>query len=466
MKNVLRPVAFTLLGLIGLSAVWLTGIQATAGSDYRDDPRNVRAAQAPADSSRGRILTADGVVVAEDGPDGERIYPEGARYAHIVGYDAAAGRTGIELTRYAAMRSRDDGSITAWLLSSMGADLGPPDVHLTIVDAVQKAAVAGLGSQTGAVVAIDPRTGAVLAYVSTPGFDPNDVVGGSFDPTDDASQNALIDRVADRLLPPGSTFKVIVSAAALVAGITPDTAFDDATEYVPPDGIAIHNAGDDDCITGSTLTLTDALVVSCNVVFARLAVDTGARAIVSAAEQAWFNHPLPWETGAAKSSIPTAASFEADPAALAQSGLGERDVRATPLLMALIASALGDDGVAMKPFVVDSVVAPDGEAIEVTSPETLTRMFPSAVVEDLLAMMTQVVERGTGRSGAVQGITVAGKTGTAEGAGGPHAWFIAVAPVENPTIAVAVLVEGGGAGGSVAAPIAARVMEAWLNFES
>jgi peptidoglycan glycosyltransferase len=134
--------------------------------------------------------------------------------------------------------------------------------------------------------------------------------------------------------------------------------------------------------------------------------------------------------------------------------------------MAMIAAALGNDGVAMVPYVVSDIVAADGEAIETTEPAVLGRMFSSAVVDDLLAMMEAVVDQGTGRPGGVSGVRVAGKTGTAEGAGGPHAWFIAVAPVEDPTIAVAVLVEGGGAGGSVAAPIAARVIAAWLAFDS
>jgi peptidoglycan glycosyltransferase len=465
-KSSLRAVAIVLAGLIGVSAMWLTGIQANAVADYHDDPRNVRASRPPADAARGRILTADGVVVAEDAADGSRHYPEGPAYTHLVGYDAAVGRSGIELTRYAAMRSRDDGSITSWILGLFGADLGPPDVHLTVVDEVQQVAVSALGSNTGAVVAIDPRTGAVLAYASSPGFDPNDVVSGSFDPTDAASTDAVVDRAADRLLPPGSTFKVIVTSAALQEGITPETVFDDATEYVPPQGIAIHNAGGGDCVAGNSLTLTDALAVSCNVVYSRLAVDVGASALVSAAEAAWFNHPLPWETGAAESVIPSARQLAADIPALAQSGIGERDVRTTPLLMATIAAALGNGGVGMQPYVVGSVVAPDGEIVETTTPRSLGRMFPTGVTSELLDMMEQVVERGTGRSGAIPGVRVAGKTGTAEGAGGPHAWFMAVAPVDDPTIAVAVVIEGGGSGGSVAAPIAARVMEAWLAFDS
>lgn len=466
MKEALRPVAYALVGMLGLSALWLTGVQVRAGVDYRGDPRNIRAAQAPADTGRGSVFTADGVVVAEDDPDGGRRYPEAERYAHIVGYDAPAGRTGIELTRYSTMRSRDDGSITAWLLGVLGEDLGPPDVRLTIVDAVQRAAVAGLGSQTGAVVAIDPRTGAVLAYASSPGFDPNDVVRGSLDPAAESSLELTLDRAADRVLPPGSTFKVIVAAAGLRSGMSPDTEFDDATEYVPPGGIAISNAGDGYCADGGALTLTDALVVSCNVVFARMAVDLGGRAIVTAAEQAWFNRDLPWEIGAARASISAVASFVSDPAALAQSALGERDVRATPLLMALIAAALGNEGVAMTPYVVDSVVTPGGEIIESTTPDPLGRMFPASVADDLLGMMEEVVERGTGSSGAVTGFRIAGKTGTAEGGGGPHAWFIAVGPVDAPTIAVAVVVEGGGSGGRVAAPIAAAVLSAWLSPDS
>ena len=165
MKTAMRAVAAVLLVLLGLAGVWLGWAQAQASRDYRDDPRSVRASVASDDASRGRIVTADGVVVAEDGPDGIRSYPRGAVYAHLVGYDAPSGRSGLELTRFSQMQSRDDGSITAWLRRLLGDDLDPPDVYLTVDDDLQRVAADALGDRTGAVVALDPSTGAVLAYL-------------------------------------------------------------------------------------------------------------------------------------------------------------------------------------------------------------------------------------------------------------------------------------------------------------
>ena len=461
MKEAMRRLALALLGLLALSGLWLTWVQTRAGADYHDDPRNLRALQPHTDPARGRIITADGVVVARDGPDG-RQYPEGRAYAHLVGFDAPSGRSGIERTRFAATRSRADGSMTSWLLGLLGTDLGPPDIRLTIVDEVQQAAVDALGNRRGAVVAIDPRTGAVLAYVSSPSFDPNDVVTGDLTPTDESAAAALLDRVADHVLPPGSTFKIIVTAAAIRAGLEPDSEVAAGVSYQPPGGgMPIRNAGDGGC-GGDPVSLTQALVVSCNTAFARLAVELGGVRIVAAAEAAGFNGVIPWETGAVRSSIPAGSALQADPPALAQSGIGERDVRVTPLLMALIAAAIANDGVAMAPYVVDAVVAPDGTVLETTDPDRLHRLVSATVAAQITEMMVEVVERGTGRPAAVGGIEVAAKTGTAEGSGGPHAWIIAFGPAADPTIAVAVVVEGGGSGGSVAGPIAAAVIRAWL----
>lgn len=458
MKPALRRVAYVLLGLLGVSGVWLTWSQASASFDYGGDPRNPRTAFVPADASRGRVLTADGVVVAEDAPEGGRRYPEGTRYAHLVGYDAPEGRTGLESTRYSRTLSRDDGSITAWLRRLLGDDLGPPGLHITIVDDLQRAAAAALGDRQGAVVALDPRTGAVLAYVSAPSFDPNAVAGRAVDPGEDA----VVDRVADRVLPPGSTFKVIVAAAALRSGLSPESELEAGASYTPPTGEPIGNAGGGGC-GGDPIALTEALVVSCNTAFARLAVDLGGEAVASAAERAGFGAALPWETGAAVSSLPSGGDLGEDPPALAQTGIGERDVRATPLLMALIAAAVGNDGVAMAPYVVEAVIAPDGEVLESATPRVFERMFTGEVAADLAAMMVEVVARGTGTAAAIPGVEVAGKTGTAEGGGGPHAWFIGFAPAADPQIALAVVVEGGGSGGPVAGPIAAAVLSAYLG---
>lgn len=461
MTATLRRIALTLAALLAVSGAWLTWLAADTVR-LRDDPRNVRAQQAPMLPGAGRILTADGLVIAADGPAG-RTYPEGVRYAHLVGFIGAAQRRGVEDSRFAALRIRDEDSITEWLLElGGGGGREPNDVVLTVLDPVQRAARSAIEGRTGAVVVLDVATGAVLAYVSSPSYDPNRIVTGTLDPAD--IPDAVIDRVADRVLPPGSIFKLVVAAAALDAGLDPDTTFPDAAEYLAPgSGAPIGNAGGGTCAGGADLTLERALVVSCNTVFARLAVDLGAPAVVAAAVDAGFGRPISWETGTALTSITPAGVLAADPGALAQTGIGERDVRTTPLHLALLAAAIGNGGVAMQPYVVAAITDPSGDPLRTSLPEPLTRMFSPATARALLAMMEEVVAGGTGTAAAVEGLVVAGKTGTAEGSGGPHAWFVGLAGSERPEVAIAVVVEGGGSGGRVAAPIARAVLAAWRD---
>lgn len=462
MKPAIRPATYVFLTLIAITGVWLTFSQVQATVRYQDDPRNTRSA-IPLDGPRGRLVTSDGVVLAEDADDG-RSYPQGSAYAHLVGYDADGTVTGLEATRRRDLLSRDDGSLSSMLLQLTGTDLGPPDVHLTVVDSIQQTALRALDGRTGAVVALDPATGAVLAYVSLPSFDPNPVAGGEVDP-EAIDSAAALDRVAHRLLPPGSTFKTIVAAAALGRGDAAEALLPDSASYQPPGGgLPIGNATPGPCGNGSEIDLTSAFAVSCNTAFAALAVDLGGEALVGWAEQLGFNTPVPWELASTPGQIPPGTELDADPPALAQTGIGERDARATPLLMAQIASAIANNGVSMAPYVVDALVSPSGSTIATTSPRRLGRVLPVDVAEDLASMMREVVVRGTGTAAAVQGIDVSGKTGTAEGGGGPHAWFIGFAiDDDGEAIAVAVVVESAGSGGGVAAPIAARVIEEWMR---
>ena len=463
----IRAMAYTVLGFMALLAVWLT-FQHSAASTYRDDPRNVRAFDAPESGRRGAILSADGAVLARDTESGAREYPAGAVWAHLVGTDhPSLEATGLEATRRADLLSRDDGSITAFLTQMFGGDLGPPSATLTVSSDVQEAAAAALGSQRGAVVALDPRTGAVLAYVSSPSYDPNtlpetrDVLVG------DIAQ-PLMDRVAGAARPPGSTFKILVTGAAMEAlGLTPDSVLTDSAEYLAPGaGAPISNAAGGVCGDGQGVSLIRAITVSCNTALARLAVDMGAAPLVDLARRAGFDAAIPWELTAVASQMPDASALDADPPALAQTALGERDVRATPLQMALVAAAVANDGVAMAPQVVERIVAPDGEVLDAFAPAALGRVFPEDVAAGLVQMMIEVVASGTGRAAGLPNVQVAGKTGTAAGADGPHVWFIGFAPADDPVIAIAVLVEGGGrlgdggTGGSVAAPIAATVIDA------
>ena len=485
MNRPVRRLAGASLAALLAVAGGLTYQQAVAGPGYRDDVRNPRALAERATRERGPIVTADGVVVArsEAGPAGDgtlvRVYPEPGLYAHAVGYASSYfGDTGLEAAYADELRSRDDGSLTAALFSFFGGDLRPRQVQLTIRDDLQRAAGAAQGNQHGAVVALDPTTGAVLALVASPTFDPNVLASG-----EPAEGNALaadpgqplLNRATAATYAPGSSFKVLVAVAAMEASlVTPETRLTDRDELELPGSTAvIRNADGGYCADGVSLTLERALAVSCNTAFAELGMLVGAEPLLAAVEAAGFNQAIPFDLPTVASAFP-AEGLEDDLPALAQTALGQRDVRATPLQMALIASGVANHGLIMRPYLAGAVLDADGSPLHATLPAAWRRAMAEATAADLVAMMEQVVANGTGWRAAVPGVRVAGKTGTAEVPGGaPHVWFIGFGPVEpepgEPQIAIAVLVEEGGnlgeegSGGSVAAPIAQAVMAAFFS---
>lgn len=453
------------------------------GSDrYRSDPRNVRSSINISEKERGLIVLADGTVVARSDPaPGDpqafvRSYPEGADYAHVVGYTSLLlGSTRLEQLYGDDLRSRRDLTISDVLSAVFGRDLRPLNLALTIDPVVQQAAVDGLAGVRGAVVALDPETGAVLGYVSSPSFDPNTLLGADAVERNqeflDDPDGPVRDRAGQELYAPGSTFKPVVVAAAVESGYAgAETTFDDPAVFDLPDSDAdITNAGGGVCGDGTAVTLQTALVRSCNTVFADLAIQLGAETIGDTASLLGFDREIdfPWQT--AVSTFPT-GELETDPAALGQSGIGERDVRATPLVMAMVAASVANEGLIMTPYLVDQVFDADGNTVEATEPIRFSRAMSPATAAVLERMMERVVTEGTGRRAAVQGVRVAGKTGTAQRPDGvPDVWFIGFAPIDDPQIALAVLVEAGGnvgesaSGGAVAAPIAASIIEAYLD---
>lgn len=466
-------------GLLGLMASW---VQVVAADTYRLDPRNARFNLAQSGKERGLIVSADGVVLARSDPDPAttgayiRTYPEGAPFTHLVGYSSLLfGQQGLELAYSDELRSRRDLTISDLISVIMGRDLRPLNLQLTVDADLQRLAYQALGGQRGAVVAVNPATGEVLALVSTPSYDPSLLLG-----TDAAVQwqtllddpnRPLADRATREIYPPGSTFKTVVATAALESGFaTADTTFPDPAEFPLPGSTAtVSNAGGGVCNNGVSTTLLRAFVRSCNTTFARIAIEVGAESIGLIAHNVGFNGEIPFPWTVAQSAFPT-DELSLDPAALGQSGIGERDVRATPLQMALLAAAVANQGSIQDPYLVGRIFDADGTEVEVMAPAPARTAFSVETAAIMSQMMERVVTEGTGRLAAVPGIRVAGKTGTATGEEGrPHAWFIGFGPVEQPSIAVAVFVEAGGdvgenaSGGSVAAPIAAQVISEWLN---
>jgi peptidoglycan glycosyltransferase len=312
---------------------------------------------------------------------------------------------------------------------------------------------------------------------SRPSFDPGRL--SSFEPADireyyaqlnDAKDDPLLNRAISKTYPPGSTFKVITSAAALAGDTTPETRIPSPRELdLPQTDINLRNFGGGSC-TGETSTLAEALEISCNTAFGSLGMTLGDDAIREQAEKFGFgDNDLRVPTRVADSRFPE----DANPPQTAQSAIGQFDVRVTPLQMAMVAAGIANGGDVMRPRVVKEVQSPDFSVLEQPEPEVYKNAVSGEVAAELTRMMELVVQgpRGSGKRAAIEGVRVAGKTGTAQHAKGrpPHAWFIGFAPADDPKVAVAVVIEDGGAlgaeatGGRLSAPIARDVMRAVLR---
>ncbi len=480
MNGPIRRLAIGVLGLMGALLFAVTWFQVVRADDLKNDPRNPRPALTEKGKERGLIVAADGTVLARSVEDIEnrefiREYPEGPVFAHTVGYASfIVGDSGLEAAYSTELRSRRDLTISDMVAAILGRDLRPKSLEITIDATLQRTAFEALGSNRGAVVALDPRTGAVLASVSTPSFDPELLLGNEAalaweELLADPGQ-PLSDRGTREIYAPGSTFKTVVAAAGIDTGqVEPGTSFDDPVAFqLPGSDATISNFDGGPCGDGDSVTLLEGFIRSCNTVFADLAIQLGAEDIGITAEALGFNTSIPYEW-----SVPPAvwdtATLANDPAALGQSGIGERDVRAAPLHMAMIAAAVANNGVVANPYLVQRIYDADGVTVEATQPFEFGRAMAPDTASVLAQMMERVVTEGTGRQAAVPGVRVAGKTGTASSATAfSNPWFIGFAPVENPTIALAVFVEGSpetgesATGGSVAAPIAAELISTWM----
>ncbi|WP_448614890.1 peptidoglycan D,D-transpeptidase FtsI family protein [Modestobacter sp. URMC 112] len=476
MNAPLRRVAISVLVLFTLLIVNVNVIQVFRAGDLRENSRNTRVLAAEFDRERGSIVV-DGNEIALSVPTEGRLrylrqYPQGQLYAPVTGYQSALvyGNTGLEEAENAIL-SGSDPRLTLFRLGDLftGRDPAGGNVELTLQPAVQEAAMQGLEGVTGAVVALDPRTGAVLALASTPTFDPGQL--SSHDPAAIREYRAQLGEaelrnhaLSDRY-PPGSIFKVVVSAAALAGGdYTPETTVPAPDVLTLPDtSTDLRNFDNSSCNGGADQALIDALTISCNTAFAQLGIDLGQDRVREMAEAfgmdgEGFEMPLD-VAGSSMGDIENEAQ-------LGQSSIGQFDVAMTPMQAAMIAAAVANDGTLMRPYLVDSVQAPDLSVIDQTEPEEMSEPVSAEVADQLTEMMTSVVEEGSGRRARIDGVQVAGKTGTAENAGADHNWFIGFAPADDPSIAVAVFVaNGGGTGGDVSAPIARQVIEAHLAVQ-
>jgi peptidoglycan glycosyltransferase len=482
MNAPLRRVAIACLVMFGallLNANWLQVVHAKA---LHDKPGNTRVLLSELRHQRGLIVagtvTIARSVAVDDRYKYKRVYPAGPEYAPITGYfTILPSVTGIEQTQNPIL-SGDSDRLFVRRLSDLATGRTPRGgtVVLTVNPKAQDAAWKGLGDKTGAVVALDPRTGAVLALASTPSYDPNLLASHDTVAVARAAQRLardprepMLDRAIAQTYPPGSTFKVVTSAAALASGkYQPTTVIPAPHELkLPLTTKKLANFGGETCSSNNKMTLQDALRISCNTAFGALGLHLGPDALAAQASAFGFGTAPKIPLQSAESVFPDNINAPQT----AQSAIGQFDVRVTPLQMAMVAAGVANHGVVMKPYLVKEEQGPDLAVLDQAEPQVLSRPLDAPVADQLTGMMVRVVQSGTGTAAQIPGVTVAGKTGTAQHGTGaaPHAWFIAFAPAEDPVVAVAVLVEDGGnlsqeaTGGKVAAPIARSVIEAVLG---
>lgn len=482
--------------LVLIAILFLTGnyIQFVNAASYTAHPDNRRNLIYAFQNPRGQIIV-DGKPIATSTATGstlkyQRQYTNGPLYAQATGYFSVNyGSTSIEHYENALLQGTDSRLATQQFLNQI-EDKGKSggSVVLTLNAAAQQAAYNGLmnvggGKEVeGAVVALDPKTGAILALVSAPSFDPNALATHN---TKDESKaaNALtadplqpnLDRALAQTYPPGSTFKIITSAAAMANGINgqpvdQNTTIQSPTNTLPLPGSTSTISNDSGETCGNT-TLINAFTLSCNTVYGQLGLDLGGAKLQDEAQKWGFNQTGP--------TVPMSAATPVFPLNLsqpqsAQSAIGQFNVRMTPLQGAMMAAGVANGGVIMAPYLVKQELDTKGGVMSSTEPHQLYNPITSDQANQLKDMMVSVVQNGTGTAAQISGVQVAGKTGTAQRGAGQNAlaWFLSFAPADDPKVAVAVLVQdnnpnaGDVYGGTLAAPIAKDVIQAVLGTPS
>jgi penicillin-binding protein A len=483
MKRQTRAISTVVIAMFVALFVSTTSIQFFSAQQLRADPRNSRTILDSYSTKRGAILV-DGTPIAQSTPSNDqynyqRSYSNGDLYSAVTGYfTIGQGNTGLESAENEYLSGTSDDSFFQNINSILtGQDVQGDNVNLTIDPAVQQAAYDALGSNTGAVVAIEPKTGKILAMVSKPGYDPNTLTShdtkqviDTYNQLNTSAEKPLQNRaIGGDLYTPGSVFKLIVASAALESGdYTLDSTLPNpATLQLPGTSTNINNAEGGSCGGGDTVTIALAIQDSCNIPFAELGQKLGYDTIKAMADKYGFGDSI----HVPQASTPSQYPQPDNTAQLMLSSFGQQDDRVSPLQIAMVTAGIANGGRVMQPTLVQSIQTSDLKNVQTFSPKTYSSPISSANASALTKAMESVVTSGTGTNARIDGVDVAGKTGTAEGGtGDPYTlWFTGFAPAKNPQVAVAVVVGNGGGlgqrgvGNTVAAPIAKKVMEAVLN---
>ncbi|WP_024614302.1 penicillin-binding transpeptidase domain-containing protein [Clostridium sp. Ade.TY] len=486
-KNSVTKVMIVFLFLLIALISYMAYFQVFKAPKIAEMPGNQRAWAKRNEVLRGDIKDRDGNIIAksvrEKNNTQDREYEYGALYAHPIGYvDSRFGISGLEDAYDKQLTTCSSSSFTD-LLHNFSIDnlkkafedrnndknkIGNT-VFTTLDTKIQKIAYDALGDNRGAVVALNPKTGEVLASVSKPSFNPNKLASEMKKANSgDQLHSPLINRATGGLYPPGSTFKIITTTSALenIPGVTSKT-FDDNGEIKFPDGRTMKNAGG---ASYGNIDLRKAFIVSSNVVYGTLAMQLGNDKLLKTAEGFGFNSQIPANGfNITPSKFPKLESYQIGE--IAQSGIGQSSILATPMQMALAASAVANNGVIMEPQLVKSVVNDKGKTVETMQSKEYRKAMTEDQATTIKGYMQGLVDNNvkSGKWSFFDGINAAGKTGTADHnnpngtPAEPHSWFVGFAPANNPKILVAVIVEDGGFGAGKAATVAGKVMNGELN---
>jgi penicillin-binding protein A len=490
MNRALFRLSLVCLVMFVLLLLNINYVQGFEADSLANKPGNIRTFTQQFTYQRGSIIAdgdgGAGTVIAQSqlikGTDQyQRNYPDGPEYAPVTGFDSIYGATATESAYNSDLAGTAPGLAVHNVISLVtGKPKQGADVYLTISPKAQQAAYQALesvgGGHNAAAVAIDPSTGAILAMASVPTYDPNQLTslnGSTFDQADKALLNnpsqPLLNRAINQTLPPGSSFKIITASAALSTGTVANT-----QTNVPspqplqlPNGNLLSNDDGESCGDGNP-PLIEAFYVSCDTTFAKLGIKLGSSTLKSYAEKFGWNASLDLPMQVSPSEMPLVS----DLSLTGMSAIGQYNDTATPLQEAMDAAAIANNGTLMRPYLLNKVVAPDLQSVQSTQPSVLSQAVTSQVAGEVGSMMVQVTTNPGGTAFAtanpsVAGVEIAGKTGTAQN--GPNnsglddAVFTCYAPANNPKIAVGVMVQGGGYGADAAAPIAVKIIQAYLG---
>ena len=442
--------------------------------DLNAHPQNRRVRDAEFANPRGSILVSNTPIAETVDSEGrfarQRVYSNGPMYAPITGYFSYIfGFSGLEQRFNSQLTGTDDSQFLGNLVDVLaGRHPEGATLQTTINPAAQQAAWDGLAGRKGAVIAMDYTTGAILAYVSSPSFDPNSLASSDINATQEAwrsyledPDNPLADRATQEIYAPGSVFKLITAAAAFADGMSPETVIEAPAEFQLPNSTHIlTNWGP--CGSNGQITIREALVVSCNTAVAKLAIQLGDEKIRAQAEAFGFGTAFEGDLNSAISTFPDTL----DDAQLAMSGIGQFDVAVTPLQIAAVTATIANSGVQMEPYLISEIRNPDLSVLQRHSPTELRTPLDITVAEQLRSVMVDVINRGTAVNANIPGMTMGGKTGTAQtdSSHPPYAWFTGWSV--NPNVVVTVFIEDAVdnedliSGGRNAAPVGRAVFEA------